>query len=143
MEVGLETLEWKPEYSIGIAAVDHEHKELIEAVNGALKLMSPGVDQSKSKIDAVRTQLGAIHSMVAAHFALEEKEMRDLHYPDYARHKDDHETLLDTFVDILAEIEVRSLEDLAAELRPRLSNWFSRHFREEDSKLHKFLVDRN
>ena len=135
----MESLEWKPEYAIGIRAVDHEHQALIEAINSVLMAMSLEGKTQKADLDGVTAQLGAIHGQTAAHFALEEKEMRDRQYPDYARHKEDHEALLDAFVDILAEVETRDLSVLASELKSRLTEWFGRHFREEDAKLHAFL----
>ena len=135
------SLEWRQDFSIGIPGVDHEHRELIEAINRVLQAMSPDIAPAQIDTEAVKAGLGAIHGQVAAHFALEEKEMRDRQYHDYAHHKDDHEALLDTFVDILVDVETRPLDELAAELRPRLSDWFGRHFREEDAKLHKFLAD--
>ena len=81
---------WDEKFSVGVAAVDHEHRELIGLVNDAHdRLMRPGAKA------AVPDFLGEIYARISAHFALEEKLMRVEHYAHYGEHKADHERLLD------------------------------------------------
>ena len=123
-------LEWKPEFSVGNAAVDHEHRELIDLINSIHAGISQGVGR-----DQLASGLGEIYAQIAAHFALEEKMMRDADYVGYGVHKDDHEALLDQLAEIIDAVELEGAYDDQA-LSSVLNLWFSEHFRTHDAKLH-------
>ena len=93
-------IEWKDEFSVGVPDVDHEHRELIELINRLHAAMS-GENATLTVLDF----LGEIYAHVAAHFALEEKIMREYNYDQYQDHKDDHERLLDEIRDIMDDYE--------------------------------------
>ncbi len=126
-------IEWKPEFSVGNAAVDHEHRELIDLINS----VHDGI-RKESGPDRLAEGLGEIYAQIAAHFALEEKLMRDAGYEDLVAHKEDHEALLDQLACILHGVEVGGGYDEAA-LSARLERWFSGHFSTHDAKLHSKL----
>jgi len=123
-------LRWKDEYSVGIAAVDHEHRELIDLINRLhQQLMASDAEQT------VPAFFGDLLAGISAHFALEEKFMRDQGYERLAPHKEDHERLLDELREIMDAFE-QSEEVDAVELSHRLDPWFTRHFRTHDAELH-------
>ena len=122
---------WKKEFSVGVAEVDFEHRELIELINSLHAAARPG-----SGRDAVIESLGEIFAQIASHFALEEKMMRASLYPGFLEHKQDHETLLDELRDIMDEVEDDGAYD-EAQLSIDLERWFSDHFRTHDAKLHR------
>ncbi len=126
-------LQWKDEYSVGIEAVDHEHKELIDLINRLHDELS-----SKSADSPVEAFFGDLLRGISAHFALEERFMREHKYDQLAQHKSDHERLLDDLRDIMDEAiddESPNFRDLSS----RLDAWFSRHFETHDARLHKAL----
>ena len=127
-------LAWKESYKLGIPAVDHEHKELIDLINGLydrLGASPPG--------DEVMAFLEEINAKIHAHFALEEKVMRGLGYAELEDHKGEHEALLDGIHDIMDRTEAGAFVDLEAELAPVLKAWFGNHFATKDARLHHFL----
>ena len=126
-------IEWKPEFSVGNAAVDHEHSELIALINELHAMLAKRATQ-----DQVVETLGEIYAQIAAHFALEEKIMRDARYPDLKPHKDDHESLLDQLLDIMDGVDAGGSYDENT-LSSSLETWFSEHFRTHDAKLHQKL----
>ena len=126
-------IEWKPEFSVGNASVDHEHEELITLINDLHGKLRQGASQ-----DDVAEALGEVYAQISAHFALEEKIMRDAHYADYEPHKTDHESLLDQLLDIMDGVEVDGQYD-EQRLSSSLEHWFSEHFRTHDAKLHQKL----
>jgi len=123
-------IKWKEEFSVGVEEVDHEHRELIELINGLHDVMQLGADQVQ-----VVELLGDVYAQIAAHFALEEKMMRETHYPHLDEHKEDHETLLDDLRDIMDAVEVDGTFD-AAGLSNDLNRWFTDHFATHDARLH-------
>lgn len=126
-------LHWENRYSVGIAAVDHEHQELIELVNRlydeATKLGSK---------DTVLDFFGDLFKAISSHFALEERFMRERGYDQLVQHKTDHERLLDEVRDIMEDFEASDRFDERV-LAQRLDAWFSRHFETHDARLHHAL----
>jgi len=126
-------LHWEKRYSVGIEAVDHEHRELVELIN---HLHEKATTQG-SKV-AVLGFFGDLYKAISAHFALEERFMREKDYDQLARHKGDHERLLDEIRDLMEDYEVNDLFDEKL-LAQRLDAWFSRHFESHDARLHRAL----
>jgi hemerythrin len=122
---------WKDEYSVGVAAVDLEHRELIELINDLDAAM-----QRQATHATVVQALGEIFARISAHFALEEKIMRDSAYREFQMHKRDHEILLDVLLDVIDSVDEDGVYDREA-LSSDLDRWFSDHFRTHDAKLHR------
>lgn len=121
---------WKDSYSVGIAAVDDEHRELIEMVNRlqAAMLHAEGAD-------TIEAAFGDLLRGISAHFALEERFMRSHGYDQRDVHKADHERLLDQLRDIMDSHDAAGT-DGADQLAASLDAWFSEHFRTHDARLH-------
>jgi len=125
-------IQWRPEFSTGVADVDHEHQQLIEWINRTLAAMR----QEQAGADDVTELLGEVFARISAHFALEERVMRERAYDQFAEHKQDHERLLDEIRDIMDEHEFSEAADHLVE---RLSAWFGVHFRTHDARFHRAL----
>lgn len=126
-------LEWKPEFSVGVPAVDFEHRELIRLINQLHESLQAG-----GSAERLRQFVGELNARISAHFALEEKLMREARYDQYAEHKQDHEALLDEIADIDDAVGDDSAQR-SHELAGQLDAWFSEHFRTHDARLHKKL----
>jgi len=126
-------LEWKPEFSVGNVSIDHEHEHMIQQINVLYEQLAEPLDA-----DSVEEVLGEIHADISAHFALEERLMREAGYQEYVDHKEDHEDLLDQIHDLMDSF----YEDPEAGqklLKIQLSDWFGRHFATFDARLHEQL----
>ncbi len=123
-------IEWKDDFKIGIAAVDSEHRDLIASINSLEEQLSQG-----ATVNSIVAALGEIYALISAHFALEERYMRDTSYERLAPHKKDHESLLDELRDIMDRVEDEERYD-QARLSAELDAWFTVHFRSHDAKLH-------
>ena len=126
-------LEWKPEFSVGVPAVDFEHQELIGLINQLYESLHAG-----DSADRLQQFVGELNASVSAHFALEERLMREAKYDQYAEHKQDHEDLLDEIADIGDAVGDDSAQR-SDELADQLDAWFSVHFRTHDARLHQKL----
>jgi hemerythrin-like metal-binding protein len=124
---------WRDEFRLGVESVDVEHREMIELINALDTSMQEGASQD----DVVET-LGEIHARISAHFALEEKIMRNAGYEKLATHKADHERLLDRLLDVIDSVDEEGSYERAA-LSDYLNGWFSVHFRVHDARLHSKL----
>ncbi len=126
-------IEWRPEFSVGDPAIDHEHRELIGLVNrvaGTIVGQWPQAD--------VEDRLGELLQAVSAHFALEERQMREAGYDRLTEHKADHERLLDVLRDLM-DTPVDAPGQPAERLTAALEAWFAEHFRSHDARLHRRL----
>ncbi|MDH5455761.1 MAG: bacteriohemerythrin [Gammaproteobacteria bacterium] len=129
-------LKWKPEYSVGVASVDEEHREMIDMINRVYAQL--GGSPKSAEIEAC---LEDIFATISAHFALEERIMKDAGYAEYEAHKNDHEDLLDEIRDLMDEFDADAETGRRA-LETRLSAWFTRHFSSYDARLHGELGHR-
>jgi hemerythrin len=124
-------IEWRPEFSTGLAEVDHEHRGLIDLINAALASCAE-VPAARQEIEAA---LGEIYARTSAHFALEERLMERLEYDQRKEHKHDHERLLEDIRDIMDGLGHGA--GFNQELfSARLVQWFSEHFRTHDARFH-------
>ena len=128
-------LQWKPEYSVGVASVDHEHRQMIELINELDAQIGEHADAERLEL-----YLGEIYAAIAAHFALEERFMRNANYPEYEAHKQDHEDLLDELVAIMDHFVADPVAG-AEHLATQLGGWFKIHFSSFDARLHGALGD--
>lgn len=127
----MKLLQWKEEYGVGIEAIDHEHRELIDLINRLHEELDAPDPRS-----TVPQFFGDLLKAISAHFALEEKLMCDRRYDALGPHKGDHERLLDDLREIMEAFE--HAEDIdRVELSQRLDAWFTHHFRTHDARLHR------
>jgi hemerythrin len=126
-------IEWRQEYAVGNASIDHEHEHMIEQINQLYDQLSHSADPV-----IIEAMLGDIQADISAHFALEELLMREADYEEYEDHKIDHEDLLDQIHDLMFSFSEDP--DTGRELlMNKLSDWFSRHFASFDARLHRQL----
>ncbi len=128
-------IEWRVEFETGNPAIDHEHKQMIDRINGFLASADAGL-----ATEIVVGQLGEIYAWISVHFALEEKIMRDHRYDQFDQHKADHEALLDNLCDFMDEIAANGYAAAEQKIQQRLTDWFVDHFKTQDSRLHRGLI---
>ena len=121
---------WQTDFETGIASIDFEHQEMVALLNQLYAELGQDFDH-----DAVEDFLGEVFANISAHFALEEKIMRDTAYDEYQLHKKDHEQLLDAIRDIMDDQRSGHFADVPDLLAGRLKNWFEEHFRGFDARL--------
>ena len=123
-------LTWKPEFAVGVPSVDYEHEQMINLINEVY-------DEMDNRRDAASLEqfLGDVLFAISAHFALEERMMRDAAYVEYIEHKEDHEELLEQIRDLMDDFADHPDTGFAT-LRERLADWFKQHFATFDARLH-------
>jgi len=128
-------LYWRDEFNTGIASVDYEHQQLFEVINQLYEKLAAEDHETVSAF------LGTLHDRIAAHFALEERVMKERAYAAYREHKADHERLLDEIRDLMEEHYAGKYLNASEALAQRLDRWFSVHFSTHDVRLHRTIGD--
>ena len=126
-------IEWRQEFSIGIASVDQEHESLIAQINQLYEQLDQPLDTV-----TIEAMLDDLEADISSHFALEELLMQEADFAEYADHKKDHEYLLDQINDLKFHF-VEDADTGRELLVNSLSDWFSNHFKTYDARLHKLL----
>ena len=129
-------IEWQERFRIGIESVDYEHQELIALLNELYAGLGAGADEPD-----VVAFLGEVFARISAHFALEERVMKERGYDQFAEHKAEHEDLLDQIRDIMDEYEFGDDTPPVEAFGQRLGDWFGKHFATHDARLHRAMAD--
>lgn len=133
MSEAVARVHWRDEFSVGVASIDHEHRELIDLINTIFEHFDGG------DVDSVADELGETYARISAHFALEEQMMRELGYDQLPDHKTDHEGLLDEIREIMDAFDAGTYEQNKAAFADRLQHWFVDHFKTKDARLHRHI----
>jgi hemerythrin len=110
-------LEWSQAYDTGIGGIDYEHHRLVDMLNEIHELILKAADPRE-----IAAILGDFHALASAHFALEEKIMRDQNHPGLAGRRDIHYHLLDQVREIMDAYETGSYR-VGGSLPATLKQW--------------------
>ncbi|MDR0452273.1 MAG: bacteriohemerythrin [Treponema sp.] len=130
-------VEWDDKYSVGIALIDDQHKELVRLTNELYLGCRAGDDESKDFfLKAVRSVL----DYTKFHFSAEEKLMGTIKYPKYAEHKKEHEDFVREMVN-----DVKSFQD-GKKFVPNnfvryLKDWVLSHIAISDILYARYIYD--
>jgi hemerythrin len=86
MSVATGTFHWTEAYSVNIAVLDQQHKQLIETVNELDQALRKG--EGKAALDSV---LDKLVEYALVHFAAEESLMQEHDFPGFFTHRAQHE----------------------------------------------------
>lgn len=123
-------LEWNDAYELGIRHLDFEHRDLFECINALHEQCT-----TRCGPDDVEDCIGKLQMRLAAHFALEEQNMRDLKCPTYVAHKQVHDAFLDEIGEALADFSADTPEADFAALARRVRDWIVEHITTYDRAL--------
>ncbi|MCP5464625.1 MAG: bacteriohemerythrin [Deltaproteobacteria bacterium] len=126
-------VEWDNSMSVGIAAMDTQHKKLFDLINNLYRNMKAG--QTK---ETLADSLNQLVSYTATHFKSEEELINSHGYPDFDDHLDLHIKLVDQVCDFQKKFQAGNAK-LGLELFQFLKNWLFHHILEEDMKYGAYL----
>ncbi len=124
-------IEWLPELETKYDNIDTQHRQLFALLNDLLEGCSREAD-----IDTLRKSLDFLVQYTEQHFQDEETLQRIYSYPEYDRHKQQHEA----FKGVVGKLAQRftdnaSPAELGNEINRVVAQWFLQHIRNEDIKM--------
>lgn len=119
---------WTQEqFGTSVSKHDEEHKHLFNLLNGLHESVGKG------ERSAIGKGLDGLIAYVAEHFASEEKNMTAVGYPALAQHKQEHETLVQTCLDLQQKFHAGSVE-ITEQTTAFLRDWLIKHIPQIDFK---------
>ena len=117
---------WDDGLSVGIRAIDDQHKGLLQALNDLHNAMIQGLAKQ-----ATAPLLDKLVKYTRDHFAAEEAMLRRANYPNFANHKAKHVELTHQVEDYIARFQKGDI-GLTVHLLDFLRNWLTNHIRKVD-----------
>lgn len=123
-------LEWSPAMLIGDEILDNQHKLIFELVN---------IVAGEENESDFRTNFLELFKGISMHSHYEEELMKEIKYPDYRQHIEDHFTLTNTLNLIRVQIDNNSLD--LQYFREFVKTWAYGHIQGDDASLVAYLND--
>ena len=126
-------MEWTPDLSVGVKAIDDQHKELIRRMNIFFASME-GDDRKK-----VLDMLGFLGEYVVSHFRDEEALQVKHNYPGYLEHRRIHQDFVRDVQKLTADIEKSYTVATKSLVGMTLTRWLTLHIRKEDKAVGDYI----
>ena len=124
---------WKDEYSIGVPAVDTQHRRLFEIAGEMHALLNN--ELVTDKYDQIMEIINELSDYTVYHFKAEEQYMQSTSYRKFLSHKALHQD----FLDKLSEVDPEQIDNgQNTYLRGILAfvcNWLVEHILQEDKQI--------
>lgn len=117
---------WTNEYSVGVEALDAQHRRLFDVVNE--------LDEAIEKLRGQRVMTGVLRELVGytqEHFAFEEQLMAEAGYPGLPAHQAQHRAIIQKIERFEYELNVEGYR-ISREVRDFLQHWLTTHIAQED-----------
>ena len=132
----MNSFKWNDKSSVGIEAMDNDHKELFDLINSLYVGINQGFQYAK--LDEILLELLRYSRY---HFEAEESLMRKYNYPELQKHIDSHVK----YVEKIGEIRKRFTDtdnDLVVLMKMQefLREWWINHIESTDKKYGEYLA---
>jgi hemerythrin len=127
-------MDWKDEFSVGIAEMDSQHKRWIEIINELHDAMRSG--QTEKVLSSVFKKMT---DYIVVHFKAEETLLDKNKFPGLDKHRKIHEKYaleIHGFVDQFAKGKIL----MSIEVMDSLKNWLINHIKVNDKEYGKFIT---
>jgi len=126
-------MSWSDNLSVNIKEIDEQHKKLVGMVNDLHDAMKMGKGN-----DVTGKILTGLIQYVGTHFATEERLMKTHNYPDFVKHKAEHNNLTKKAIELQKQHQ-EGKSVLTIELMSFLKDWLSNHIMGRDKAYSPFF----
>ncbi|HIJ79835.1 MAG: bacteriohemerythrin [Desulfobulbaceae bacterium] len=126
-------INWHERYSVNIAEIDEQHKQLIKMINELHDAM-----MAKKGKDALLPILNQLASYCIKHFSIEEKMMQQHDYPDFADHQAKHQKMTAKVKALINDVQTGK-SSVTIDVMNFLKSWLDKHIMGTDQQYAPFL----
>jgi len=130
----MQDLEWKDEYSLGIPAIDLQHRRIFDCI---LRIAHGATDDDRLRAEA---EIIKLLRLLQEHFSLEESMMQKLHYPDLGQHIAEHRQF-HSDVHHLAQTSLMKKGEVPREAIKIAHKWLTEHLTVSDRHYVEFFAN--
>lgn len=127
---------WSPKYSLGIEAVDSQHRSIVDLINRLHESIKAG--EARNETDEI---LRRMRDYALLHFAMEEKYMEEFGYEGLKEHLVEHETFRRKVPEFEESFRQGDLT-VALDIMRFLMDWLLRHIQFVDHKYAPLFKER-
>ena len=132
----MERISWRPEYNLGIAEIDAQHKQLVRLAQDLQEVVAEGTSE-----ESVRQALDAMIDYAEHHFATEEKLFDEHGYPEAIPHSAEHDLFVLKLNRFRVDMEV-DWYTTGLRMLEYLILWIKHHLTATDQAYAPYLCDR-
>ena len=132
----MELIVWDESFSVGVKALDEQHKQLVKLVNKLLEMNNVTVDS-----EAISDALTEMTKYARKHFDSEEKLMLKYDYLYYPEQKEEHKLFWKKTTAYCLDA-MSHKESIPKEILVFLKSWWVHHILETDMKYKEFFRER-
>jgi hemerythrin len=126
---------WDDSFSVGFNPIDDQHKNLVEIINELFVACKDGVFAADiAFLQTVKKTL----EYTETHFADEEEYMREVNYPRFNEHKEQHEDFVASVLETIEEFEAGNTEPI--DMARFLKKWLLNHIAVTDKQYAPYLA---
>lgn len=119
----------------GNTLIDSEHKQLFQAINDLLDACAQG--KGRGQLEQTTKFL---YDYTSKHFSDEEKLQVQCKYPEYAQHRQYHESFKKVVADLGKQLSIEGpTVNLVGQINTALAGWLLSHIKREDKKLAEYI----
>ena len=130
-------IEWKSSFSVGVAALDADHRQLIDLINELHDAC--GRNQGQSVAASILMRL---KDHIVTHSKREEAFLMRLGYPDLATHKSHHDETISAVHRLTELSAVSDNNDVRQKILGFMKAWFANHVICTDLKMREFFIEK-
>jgi hemerythrin len=132
----MKTIEWQPEYSVGVKELDDQHRCLLDTVNTML------IEQT-DKYEAAKFSpvISSLIHYAYTHFATEERYLLQVNYPNLDQHIIEHINFIMKTLSLALRVENEE-DEMRIELLRYLKEWYCSHVLGTDRQYIPFLASK-
>jgi hemerythrin len=127
-------MNWNSRYSVGVEALDDQHKALLKVLNDLHAASMKGKAQ-----EVAGPLMRLIVSLSNEHFSTEERLMESTNYPGLAAHRAKHQELVEKLAVFVSRHETGDTA-MYSQLLYFMRDWLSRHMQTEDQGYAPWLA---
>ena len=130
----MDLITWTEEMSVGVKALDDDHKMLIEMMNK----LNDGIEAGKSS-KALEDGVEGLVRYTKLHFGREERLLAQAGYPSSAAHKAEHDSMTRRVMNLQMRFENGQSLQLSMEAMAFLKSWLTNHILGSDMQYKAHL----
>lgn len=127
-------INWTDELSVGVELFDNDHKQLVALANNLHDSITVGAQQA-----VMASILNDLVKYTVFHFGHEEGIMIQYGYPDYEKHKKEHDALVAKVQDYYEQV-MAGKTSISLSLIGFLKDWLVNHIMGSDKQYRDFFA---